>query len=189
MPMNHADDRNPQAQPDPASLAPSPRPLGGHAGHPLGPLWQMVPLDGPIGGRLYATGVLAAAIVVLAVAARLHPEGRYEGAHQQLGLPPCGFIVITGLPCPTCGMTTAFAYTIHGHPLLALRAQAVGFLLAVSTVAAALFAVISLVSGRRPAVNWYRIDPVRLVWIGCGLFVVAWGVKIVCWLLVDGMGR
>jgi hypothetical protein len=159
------------------------------AGHPLGPLWAMVPLESRVGSRLYAAGLLIAVIAVFAVAARLHPNGTYQGTHQQLGLPPCGFVVVTGLPCPSCGMTTAFAYTIRGQVLHALHAQIAGFLLAACTLAAGVFAAIAVVTGRRPALNWYRISPTRTVWIGCGLFVAAWSVKIVTWLLENGSGR
>ena len=93
---------------------------------------------------------------------------------------------MTGLPCPTCGMTTAFAYTIHGHVLKAIHAQAAGFVAAVVLLATGVFALIAVVTGRRPAVNWYRINPVHLVWVGCALFVAAWGVKILLYLLAGG---
>jgi len=149
----------------------------------------MVPLDSRFGGRLYAAGLLAAVVALFTVAAGLHPHGAGLGVHQQLGLPPCGFVTMTGLPCPTCGMTTAFAYTVHGHWLAAARAQAAGFLLALATVAAGLFALVALCTARRPALNWYRINPASMVWIGSGLFVAAWAVKIVLFLLDDGPGN
>ena len=34
------------------------------------------------------------------------------GTHQQLGLPPCNFVTLTGYPCPACGMTTSFALLV-----------------------------------------------------------------------------
>ena len=42
------------------------------------------------------------------LATRLEPSPTGWGTHMQLGLPPCGFLVLTGRPCPSCGMTTAF---------------------------------------------------------------------------------
>jgi len=154
----------------------------GKPGHRLGPLWSMVPLDSRFGGRLYAAGVLAAVIAVFGVAAGLHPDGLSHGAHQQLGLPPCGFVVMTGLPCPTCGMTTAFAHTIRGQLVQALHAQAAGLLLALATLGVGGVALMALITGRRPALNWYRINPVHVVWATCGLFVAAWAVKILLFL-------
>src|SRR5689334_8979719 len=85
--------------------------------HPLGPLVTWPALQQPIFGRLYAAGVLLATSAILITAARLHPDAHQYGTHEQLGLPPCGFLVMTGLPCPTCGMTTAFAYATHGRLL------------------------------------------------------------------------
>lgn len=146
----------------------------------------MVPLDGRLTGRLYAAGVFIAVAALFAVAYGLHPDGIYHGAHQQLGLPPCGFVVMTGLPCPTCGMTTAFAYTIHGQWLRAVVAQPAGFAAALVCLAIGLLAAWATITARRPSINWYRINPTHVVWVCCGLFVAAWGVKIVLYLLENG---
>ena len=66
---------------------------------------------------------------VLATAAALEPDGRGYGTHAQLGLPPCGFRLLTGAPCPGCGLTTAFAYAIRGDWILATHANPFGTLL------------------------------------------------------------
>ncbi|MBN2215837.1 MAG: DUF2752 domain-containing protein [Pirellulales bacterium] len=71
----------------------------------------------------------------LVVAAFLRPDGRGHGTHQQLGLPPCSFEVLFGLPCPSCGSTTAFAYVVRGRLAEAFRANVGG------TILAGLFAV------------------------------------------------
>jgi len=150
--------------------------------HPLGPLVRMVPLAS-LEGRLYAVGMVAVVTALFVVAGRLHPDGYDQGVHEQLGLPPCGFLVVVGLPCPTCGMTTAFAHTIHGHWFRAIHAQPAGFLLAVTTLAIGLTALMGLLTGRRPVFNWYRINPVTVVWVGCVLFILGWGVKLLLYLL------
>ena len=74
-------------------------------------------------------------IVVFAIAAWLNPYKTDGSAlrmetHRQLGLPPCTFKVLSGLPCPSCGMTTSFALLIHGDVWNSLKANAVGTLLA-----------------------------------------------------------
>ena len=55
---------------------------------------------------------------VLGTARLLEPDPRGFGTHTQLGLAPCAFARITGRPCPTCGMTTAFAWFVALIPWL-----------------------------------------------------------------------
>lgn len=44
------------------------------------------------------------------------------GARTYAGLPElCAFHAMTGLPCPTCGITRSFAATAHGHLMEAFR--------------------------------------------------------------------
>ena len=145
----------------------------------LGPIIQMMHVDSPFWGRVYAAGVAAAVVTVAIVAARLQPNDKQLGTHRQLGLPPCGFILVTGYPCPTCGMTTAFTCVAHGRFLAALRAQLAGTLLAVGTALTGLGALCCVLTGRYPMINWYRIDAARLVWAGCLIVLLAWGLKIV----------
>lgn len=69
------------------------------------------------------------------LAYRLEPDPRGFGTHQRLGLPPCTFRVMFGLPCPSCGMTTSFAHFSRGHFIQAFRANAGGMLLALLCLA------------------------------------------------------
>jgi Protein of unknown function (DUF2752) len=74
-------------------------------------------------------------VAVFAIAAWLDPydpegKARRSETHLQLGLPPCTFRSMTGVPCPSCGMTTSFALLMHGDLENSLRANAVGTLLA-----------------------------------------------------------
>ena len=150
----------------------------------LGPLVRFARMEQPRAGRLYALGIGLAAVGLLVVAAVLQPDVHGVGTHRQLGLPRCGFDLTTGLPCPTCGMTTAFALTVRGRWIEAAQTQAAGFVLALATAGIALLAVGGVVTGQRPALNWYRIKPDRLVfWVAAG-FVAAWGLKIALVLAV-----
>ncbi len=79
--------------------------------------------------RLLWLGAVLAAVAVLLLAARLTPDPLGHGTHTQLGLPPCGFLWITDLPCPACGMTTAFAHGVRGSLTQATVANPVGFVL------------------------------------------------------------
>lgn len=142
----------------------------------------MVPLQTPVGGRLIAGSVALAAAALLVTAGVLTPDRSGMGTHQQLGLAPCGFPVMTGLPCPTCGMTTAFSHFAHGHVLQAANAQVFGLLLAVAVAGTLVGSLAAVITGRRPALNWYRVNPVRVIWGGGLLFIAAWALKMVLYL-------
>lgn len=79
------------------------------------------------------------------------PDGTLKllGTHQQLGLPPCGFLTIFQIPCPGCGMTTAFALVVRGDLAAGWQANSAGvviaFVLAISMV---LFSAIAFRGGR-----------------------------------------
>jgi hypothetical protein len=80
-------------------------------------------------GRLVAGLVAAACLVLLGTAAGLTPAPAGHGTHLALGLPACGWVISYSRPCPTCGMTTAFALLANGRPLDAFLAQPFGSLL------------------------------------------------------------
>jgi hypothetical protein len=71
---------------------------------------------------------------LLGVAKRLEPDSRGFGTHTQLGLRPCAFAQVTGRLCPTCGMTTAFAWFVRGRVDRSWQANPAGFVLALLTV-------------------------------------------------------
>jgi hypothetical protein len=92
------------------------------------------------GVRGILLGMALVFVAVFAVALWLNPydeQGapRRMGTHLQLGLPPCTFRLVTGVPCPSCGMTTSFALLMHGDIANSLRANAVGTLLALFCLA------------------------------------------------------
>src|SRR5438128_10589032 len=100
------------------------------------------PLSSPgpeVGGGLKPTrwamvlGALGLA-AVLGVARWLSPDPRGYGTHTQLGLYPCTFAMVTGRLCPTCGMTTSFAWFARGRFDRSWRANPAGSLLAPTCV-------------------------------------------------------
>jgi hypothetical protein len=135
--------------------------------------------------RLWALVVLLAGGAILVLSVWLAPDERGYGTHRQLGLGECGMLITTGLPCPTCGMTTAFAYAVRGRFLAAFLAQPAGLLLALGTAAAVAVAAWVLVTGRVPNVRLPIITPYRLF---LGLLVIlmgSWAFKIVLGLATD----
>ncbi len=80
--------------------------------------------------------IAALSAAVLGVARMLTPDPRGFGTHTQLGLPACAFRQFTSLPCPGCGLTTAFAHMVRGELALALAANPLGVVLCMLTLIA-----------------------------------------------------
>ena len=76
----------------------------------------------------------------------------WPAAHAEDGPVVCPFRLLTGLPCPACGLTRSFVYTLHGRLGDAFAAHAFGPALVV-------LAAVWLVLGRRAAGSW--ADPAR----------------------------
>ena len=108
----------------------------------------------------------------------LSPSAEGYGTHMQLGLPPCGFLTITGYPCPSCGITTSFSCFIRGDLFDSLRAQPFGFVLYAVLIAGffiSAYAVVKAipVSYFLDSVIFERLQAVLLI-----LFLLSWFYKI-----------
>ena len=90
------------------------------------------PLGWPI--RCMLLGAAAGLAGLLGMAKTLEPDPRGFGTHTQLGLPPCTFATFTGRLCPTCGMTTSFAWFTRGRIDRSWQANPAGCLFALLTV-------------------------------------------------------
>lgn len=126
-----------------------------------------------------ATVVLVASVALLSVAGWLRPDPSGFGTHKQLGFPACTSVALTGYPCPTCGMTTAFAHTVRGQLGSAFMAQPAGMLLAMGTIGAGVVSVFTLITGQRPTINWYRVSPSWVVLLFVSVILLGWFFKIV----------
>ena len=71
---------------------------------------------------------------LLGLARTLEPDPRGFGTHTQLGMRPCSFATLTGRLCPTCGMTTSFAWFVRGRIGRSWQANPAGCLFALLTV-------------------------------------------------------
>lgn len=156
------------------------------ARHPLGPLICRARHSKPVQVRVQAALVLAGCTVLLGLAAWLRPDGHGVGTHQQLGLPPCSLVQYSGIPCPTCGMTTAFACTVRGRWLAAVLAQPFGFATALVAILCVPLSLAVLISGKVWRINWYRISPNRVAVGVLVFFALAWGFKIIRHLALNG---
>jgi hypothetical protein len=109
--------------------------------------------------RLWSAFAFALCTAMLALGLYLHPDPSGTGTHQQLHLPPCGMLALTGYPCPTCGCTTAVSYIAHGHWVMAFYTQPFGAAVGLLALAIALLSLIGLLTGR---------------WIGPSMFLLNW---------------
>ncbi|MCS6856740.1 MAG: DUF2752 domain-containing protein [Sandaracinaceae bacterium] len=115
---------------------------------------------------------------VLLTASLLTPDPRGYGTHTQLGLPPCAFFVLTGFPCPSCGMTTGFAHLMRLNLAGAWRANPA------SIPVFAMTWVVLFTSGIgafRGWCFWHTLEKWRWEWWGIGMiaFLIAnWLVRI-----------
>jgi hypothetical protein len=119
--------------------------------------------------------LLSGGALVLSFVLRPSPTG--WGTHQWLGLPPCLFHLFTGLPCPFCGMTTAFAHMARGEIAQAFSCHVLGPAFFVGAWVVAAWSLWCLVRGACPVPRWAwsaRIQTVGLVILGAG-----WAVNIV----------
>jgi len=121
-----------------------------------------------VGGRLWLSVLGTGLLALLAVAAWLEPDRSARGTHRQLGLPPCTFRTLTGRPCPSCGMTTAWAHLLRGEVADALRANVAGALLALVAVVAAPWLLVSAAAGR-----WVGWSPRSTPLAGAAVLFVA----------------
>lgn len=111
----------------------------------------------------------------------LVPRSGGFGTHEQIGLPSCSFLVQTGYPCPSCGLTTSVVSMAHGRLWRAFEAHPFGVLLFAGIVFYGGVGVAELLTAR-------SISPVlrpRWWWVlvALGAMLAGWGVKILAGLL------
>jgi hypothetical protein len=124
-------------------------------------------------------GIAAGLVLVFVVAALLNPyqangEARLMETHRQMGLPPCTFYRYSGLPCPSCGMTTSFALLIRGDIVNSLRANAVGTILAVLCLAIVPWSLASAVLKRPVFIASIETALLKIVIGFLGLMFLRW---------------
>lgn len=136
--------------------------------------------------RMLATGFAALGVVVFLIAAVLKPydhEGRplSHGTHRQLGLPPCMMRQVTGLACPSCGMTTSFSLVMHGDLTAAWQVNWAGAVAALLGLGATLW--MSAVAAGFPQGSFAVDDAVKWLTVaGTTTALVRWLATLPAWL-------
>jgi hypothetical protein len=125
-----------------------------------------------------AASLLAISCTALAVASWLKPAASGYGTHTQLGLPPCAFLLVTGLPCPSCGLTTCFAYAIRLQFWSAFLANPFGLLAffgTVSLIPTTIYLLCRRISFRRITESAHFT---RAVYVATALYFTSWVFKL-----------
>jgi hypothetical protein len=106
----------------------------------------------------------------------LEPDPRGFGTHTQLGLRPCAFLTVTGRLCPTCGMTTAFAWFYRGRIDRSWQANPAGCVYALLTVPLIAWLVLSAVANE-------QVGLPGLPYPLTGMLVAAIALGLASWLI------
>jgi uncharacterized membrane protein len=121
-------------------------------------------------------GLVASAGLI--TARLLQPSPRGVGTHEQLGLPPCVFLHLTGIPCPGCGLTTSFAHAARLQFYESAITQPFGlvvFIIAVLSVPLSMHFI-------RRRIPWSKFNLLRgrnlVLRLTIALFILSWLYKI-----------
>lgn len=151
-------------------------------GHLLGPGSRHVVVE-----RVIAAVVALACLTLLGIAAWLQPSPTGVGTHTQLfPLQSCAWIEYANMPCPTCGMTTAFAHAADGHFIKSFLTQPMGCVLAIAVAMAFWVSLYITFTGSPIWRVFQRMWRPSVVWIMAILILAAWGYKI--WAFKRGIG-
>ena len=80
---------------------------------------------------------------------------------------------------PDLRLTTAFSELARGRPVRSFLAQPMGFVLALATAVVGVIALAASISGQAVWINWYRVNPIRMVWAFLILLFGGWAFKVV----------
>jgi hypothetical protein len=139
--------------------------------------------------RILAACVSIGCIAVLITAVFVRPNPTGMSTHTALGLARCYFLDTSGIPCPSCGMTTSFAHFVRGNIAASLWVQPMGTSLGLGAALTFWAALYIAVTGK-PVHRLMRIVPsVYYVLIPMGVGIAGWAWKIFIHLRgIDGWG-
>lgn len=145
---------------------------------------ESLPLAPPVNraarNRWIALPFFLGSVVILGLAVFLSPG---YGLHQAFGYPTCGFKLGSGLPCVSCGMTTAFSYAAEGDLIGAFRVQPAGAFLALFVAVFAIVSGYALASGMSLAPIGKAIWRPRVIVPLIALLIGSWVYTLIFTLL------
>jgi len=127
--------------------------------------------------RVSATIVAAVAATAFVLLWNVEPAAKGYDSHVQLGMAPCGWPRSLGIPCPTCGCTTAACWLVHGNVVRAFVVQPFGALLALFGLLAGAHAGFCLVARRSFVDLLVRVPFWSITFGAIVLMLLAWYYK------------
>jgi hypothetical protein len=115
---------------------------------------------------------------VLGMARWLEPDPRGYGTHTQLGLLPCMFFQVTGYRCPSCGMTTAFAWLVRGRLDRSWQANPAGCLLALTSAVLIPWLLAGAARGRPIGCRSLETPLIALAVTAAALSLLSWTIRL-----------
>jgi hypothetical protein len=128
--------------------------------------------------QIWYFSIAGSSAAILLIGRLLRPSAEGVGTHQQLGLPPCAFLHLTGIPCPSCGLTTSVAHAAHLHFTQSIVTQPFGFIVFVFALLSIPFSIYFI--NRRIPLSALADLPGRKFAAGLmlALFLLSWFYKI-----------
>jgi hypothetical protein len=128
--------------------------------------------------RLGLSLIAIVLVMLLACARWLEPSATGFGTHRQIGLPPCTTYALFGVKCPSCGMTTAWAFTTRLRFQEALNANMAGTLLCIQAIASVPYLVVMIFAKRDPLGRFFSAATVWGIISSLVLAVALWGISL-----------
>lgn len=110
----------------------------------------------------------------------LNPNHGPLSIERQLGTSRCGFYTRYGIPCPTCGWTTAVSHLYHGQVIQAFMTQPAGVIFGLLMLWSFSLSLGGVLVGRwlGPNLPWLWTRRYRLIGWTVLILAVSWGYKI-----------
>jgi hypothetical protein len=100
-----------------------------------------------------------------------------------VGTPLCFFRKITGLPCPSCGITHSIVALMHGNLLDAIKANPLGLLMIILLIIFPFWIIVDLLLNENSFFRFYNWIEVlfKMKWIAIpsiALIIILWIINI-----------
>lgn len=128
--------------------------------------------------RLGLSLIAIVLVMLLACARWMEPSTTGFGTHRQIGLPPCTTYALFGVKCPSCGMTTAWAFTTRLRFQEALNANMAGTFLCIQAIASVPYLVMMIFAKRDPLGRFFSAATVWGIIGSLVLAVALWGISL-----------